>query len=87
MGEAFACNEPELFSGGSLPSWFGNVNPGWAGLYTVQYLEPCMEDRAAGAHRSKHRRRIRRHICVPIFGNDYPTPLSDRAAVFPTFEL
>ena len=40
IGEALACGEPQLFSG-TTPSWFGNANPGFAGLYTVQYWNPA----------------------------------------------
>ena len=43
VSEAFSCAEPSLFSSETLPSWFGNVNPGWAGLYTVQYWNPAWE--------------------------------------------
>jgi endo-alpha-1,4-polygalactosaminidase (GH114 family) len=42
IGEAFACAEPQLFTG-TLPTWFGNINPGYAGLYTVQYWNPAWE--------------------------------------------
>ncbi len=37
VAEAAAYWEPQLFAGSSLPSWFGNQNPGFPGLYTVQY--------------------------------------------------
>lgn len=40
ISEAFACPEPQLFTG-SLPSWFGKPNPGWPGIYTVQYWNPA----------------------------------------------
>lgn len=40
IGEAFACPEPELFTG-TRPTWFGNPNPGFAGVYTVQYWNPA----------------------------------------------
>jgi uncharacterized protein (TIGR01370 family) len=40
IGEAFACAEPQLFTG-TLPTWFGNPNPGFTGLYTVQYWNPA----------------------------------------------
>jgi uncharacterized protein (TIGR01370 family) len=40
MGEAFSCAYPQLFTN-PLPSWFGNLNPGWAGLYTVRYWDPA----------------------------------------------
>ena len=43
VAEAFSCAEPSLFNGGDLPSWFGNVNPGYSGLYTVQYWNPAWE--------------------------------------------
>jgi len=39
IGEAFACPEPQLFTG-TLPSWFGNPNPGFP-VYTVQYWNPA----------------------------------------------
>lgn len=34
---------PSLFVGSTLPSWFGNPNPGFPGLYTVQYWNPAWE--------------------------------------------
>jgi len=39
IGEAFACPEPQLFTG-TRPSWFGNLNPGFP-VYTVQYWNPA----------------------------------------------
>ena len=42
VAEAFACAEPQLFTG-TLPTWFGNPNPGFPGLYTVQYWNPAWE--------------------------------------------
>jgi hypothetical protein len=40
IGEALACAEPQLFTG-KRPTWFGNANPGYAGVYTVQYWNPA----------------------------------------------
>jgi endo-alpha-1,4-polygalactosaminidase (GH114 family) len=34
---------PSLFAGGTTPPWFGNPNPGFPGLYTVQYWNPAWE--------------------------------------------
>ena len=42
-GEAASWLEPSLFSGSSLPSWFGNQVPGYPGLYSVQYWNPAWE--------------------------------------------
>jgi endo-alpha-1,4-polygalactosaminidase (GH114 family) len=42
LTEASASNNPDLFSG-PLPSWFGTTNPGWAGIYSVQYWAPQWE--------------------------------------------
>jgi hypothetical protein len=39
VGESFQSQNPTLFAGG-IPSWFGNPNLGWTGLYTVQYWNP-----------------------------------------------
>jgi uncharacterized protein (TIGR01370 family) len=39
VGESFQSQNPTLFAG-SRPAWFGNPNPGWTGLYTVQYWDP-----------------------------------------------
>ncbi len=41
VAEAAPYFEPELFSGTSLPSWFGSPNPGFKNLYTVQYWNPA----------------------------------------------
>jgi hypothetical protein len=41
--EATASVEPSLFSGGTLPSWFGNQNPGNPNFYSVQYWNPAWE--------------------------------------------
>jgi uncharacterized protein (TIGR01370 family) len=35
--------EPSLFSGSSLPSWFGNQEPEFPGVYSVQYWNPAWE--------------------------------------------
>jgi uncharacterized protein (TIGR01370 family) len=35
--------EPSLFSGSSLPSWFGNQDPAFPGTYSVQYWNPAWE--------------------------------------------
>jgi len=35
--------EPSLFSGSSLPSWFGNQDPAFPGIYSVQYWNPAWE--------------------------------------------
>ncbi len=40
ISEAAAFMFPELFAGSKLPDWFGKQNPGYAGLYTVQYWNP-----------------------------------------------
>src|SRR5262249_28064550 len=42
IGEALSCWQPSLFSG-TLPTWFGNPNPGFPGLYTVQYWNAAWE--------------------------------------------
>jgi uncharacterized protein (TIGR01370 family) len=42
IGEAFSCPEPQLFTG-TRPTWFGNANPGYTALYTVQYWNPAWE--------------------------------------------
>ncbi len=34
---------PQLFANGTVPSWFGNPNPGFKNLYTVQYWNPAWE--------------------------------------------
>ena len=39
VGESTALVTYQYF-GNSLPSWFGNVNPGFPNLYTVQYWQP-----------------------------------------------
>jgi hypothetical protein len=41
--EANSYTEPSLFSGSSLPSWFGNQDPAFPGSYTVQYWNPAWE--------------------------------------------
>jgi len=41
--EAAAFEYPSLFATNPLPSWFGNLNPGYPGLYTVQYWNPAWE--------------------------------------------
>ncbi len=41
--EADVYAEPSLFAGPSLPSWFGNQNPVYPGLYSVQYWNPAWE--------------------------------------------
>ncbi len=43
VAEASSSLEPSLFSGSSLPSWFGNQNPNFPGVYTVQYWNPAWE--------------------------------------------
>jgi endo-alpha-1,4-polygalactosaminidase (GH114 family) len=43
VAEAAVYWEPQLFAGSSLPSWFGNQNPAFPGLYTVQYWNPNWE--------------------------------------------
>lgn len=43
MSEASASTDPSLFVNGTVPSWFGNQNPGYPGLYTVQYWNPAWE--------------------------------------------
>jgi cysteinyl-tRNA synthetase len=43
IAETTSLNNPGLFSSGSPPSWFGNQNPGYPGLYTVQYWNPNWE--------------------------------------------
>jgi endo-alpha-1,4-polygalactosaminidase (GH114 family) len=43
VAEAASYEEPDLFSGSSLPSWFGNANPCCAGLYSVQFWNPAWE--------------------------------------------
>ncbi|QUD89314.1 beta strand repeat-containing protein [Phenylobacterium montanum] len=43
LTEASKWEEPSLFSGTSLPSWFGNANPNWPGCYSVQYWNPAWE--------------------------------------------
>jgi len=47
--EATASVEPSLFSGGTLPSWFGNQNPGNPNFYSVQYWNPAWETALFGA--------------------------------------
>lgn len=39
--EAASYMEPDLFSGKSLPPWFGNANPCCPDLYSVQYWNPA----------------------------------------------
>jgi hypothetical protein len=41
--EASAFTFPGLFVNGTVPPWFGNQNPGYPGLYTVQYWNPAWE--------------------------------------------
>jgi hypothetical protein len=44
--EANAYLEPELFTNGTVPSWFGNTIPGYTGIstiYSVQYWNPNWE--------------------------------------------
>ncbi|HTB11128.1 MAG TPA: endo alpha-1,4 polygalactosaminidase [Bryobacteraceae bacterium] len=41
VAEAMSYSEPDLFSGSSLPAWFGKPNPGYSGLYSVQYWNPA----------------------------------------------
>jgi uncharacterized protein (TIGR01370 family) len=41
--EATSYLEPSLFTGSSLPSWFGNQDPGFPGSYSVQYWNPAWE--------------------------------------------
>jgi uncharacterized protein (TIGR01370 family) len=43
VAEAASYAEPSLFASGPLPSWMGNQNPGYPGLYTVQYWNPAWE--------------------------------------------
>jgi hypothetical protein len=43
VAEAAPFSEPDLFLGTSLPSWFGNLNPGYTNLYSVQYWNPAWE--------------------------------------------
>jgi uncharacterized protein (TIGR01370 family) len=43
VAEASSCLEPSLFTSSPLPSWFGNPNPGYPGLYTVQYWNAAWE--------------------------------------------
>lgn len=43
VAEASTYWEPSLFAGGNVPSWFGHQNPGFPGLYTVQYWNPAWE--------------------------------------------
>jgi endo-alpha-1,4-polygalactosaminidase (GH114 family) len=43
VAEASTYWEPSLFAGGGVPTWFGNENPGYPGLYTVQYWNPAWE--------------------------------------------
>jgi hypothetical protein len=43
VSEAAQWSDPGLFSSGTLPSWFGNANPGYSGLYSVQYWNPAWE--------------------------------------------
>ncbi|QUD89319.1 tandem-95 repeat protein [Phenylobacterium montanum] len=43
LTEASKWEEPSLFSGTSLPSWFGKANPNWPGVYSVQYWNPAWE--------------------------------------------
>jgi uncharacterized protein (TIGR01370 family) len=40
VAEASSFGNPGLFTGGPHPSWFGAVNPGWAGIYSVEYWAP-----------------------------------------------
>jgi endo-alpha-1,4-polygalactosaminidase (GH114 family) len=41
ISEAAAYMFPDLFAGSALPDWFGQQNPGYPGLYTVQYWNPA----------------------------------------------
>jgi uncharacterized protein (TIGR01370 family) len=43
VSEASSYTFPSLFASTPLPSWFGNQNPGFSGLYTVQYWNPAWE--------------------------------------------
>jgi uncharacterized protein (TIGR01370 family) len=43
VGEAAPFWYPQLFANGTVPSWFGNPNPGYKNLYTVQYWNPAWE--------------------------------------------
>ncbi len=39
--EASSGSNPSLFTGGTLPSWFGKENPDWPGIYSVRYWDPA----------------------------------------------
>jgi cysteinyl-tRNA synthetase len=41
ISEAQAYMFPDLFAGSALPDWFGKQNPGYPGLFTVQYWNPA----------------------------------------------
>jgi endo-alpha-1,4-polygalactosaminidase (GH114 family) len=41
VSEASSYAEPQFFTGGPLPSWFGAPNAAWDDLYTVQYWNPA----------------------------------------------
>lgn len=43
VAEASSVNNPDLFGGGPLPAWFGNQNPNFPGVYSVQYWNPAWE--------------------------------------------
>jgi uncharacterized protein (TIGR01370 family) len=43
IAEAADYTFPQFFAGGPLPPWFGLENPGYDGLYTVQYWNPAWE--------------------------------------------
>jgi hypothetical protein len=40
VSEAANWSTPQFFKNGTVPSWFGNPNPGFTGLYTVRYWNP-----------------------------------------------
>jgi hypothetical protein len=43
VAEIMSFEYPSLFAGSTLPPWFGKQNPGYPGLYTVQYWSPEWE--------------------------------------------
>jgi hypothetical protein len=43
VSESAIFEEPDLFVNGSVPAWFGHLNPAYQGLYSVQYWNPAWE--------------------------------------------
>jgi hypothetical protein len=48
LSETASYDVPSLFAGGSVPSWFGNPNPGYVGSYTVQFWNANWETAVFG---------------------------------------